>query len=129
MHATLTDLPTGVGYDLVLGEIVDAANSDLPDRKTAVFRSAGEDISDVDPTDITVTVDLRPSDSPSLVVPATGVYADAGGSTYVLKATPQGDEKVTVEILFSGSGEVAVSVPDGSLQPGDQVVVGVAEDR
>jgi len=127
MSATLTDLATGAEYDVVLDEIVDAVGSDLPDRKTAWFRSAGADISGVDPTDITVTVDLRPSDTPSLVVPATGVYADAGGSTYVLKATGDGDERVMVEVLFSGDGDVAISVPDGSLQPGDKVVVGVAD--
>ncbi len=125
ISATLREVQTDRRFELTLKEIVDAGSEEAPGRKIARFRPL-DDVSGVDPNDLTVEIDLRPSDRPSLVVPSTGLYADAGGTTYVLKETPEGTERITVEILFAADGEAAVN-PEGPLEAGDRVVVGMVE--
>ncbi len=126
MSAMLRDVRTDKRFPITLDEIVDDTETG-PDRRIARFHSVTGNLAGVDDTDITVEVDLRPSDQPSLVVPSTGVYADASGTTYVLKASPNGSERVLVEVLFAANGEAAVQPLEGSLAAGDGVVVGMAE--
>lgn len=68
-----------------------------------------------------------------LVVPATALFQDGNGITYVRRAVPgragpsadaMEEERIAVETLASEGGYVAIVALDGALTSGDEVVVG-----
>ncbi|WP_239120829.1 peptidoglycan-binding protein [Catellatospora chokoriensis] len=76
--------------------------------------------------DVRLTVRAASTDGEVLVVPLSGVFSGADGKLSV-QLLEQGGRlsRVTVTTGVSGDGYVAVTPVDGSIDPGDRVVVGV----
>ncbi|MGA3526667.1 peptidoglycan-binding protein [Melissospora conviva] len=76
---------------------------------------------------VRLTIETASSGGAELVVPVTALYAAADGATYVTKRDAEGrEQQVVVVPRLSAQGHVAVTVPDGRLQSGDLVTIGLA---
>jgi HlyD family secretion protein len=76
--------------------------------------------------DVRLSVAAASTAASVLVVPVSAVFADAGGQTSVLRQGPEGQDRIVVDAGPSGDGYVAVAPVQGTLEPGDAVVIGVA---
>ncbi|GAA3808797.1 peptidoglycan-binding domain-containing protein [Cellulomonas soli] len=77
------------------------------------------------------TITVGQAEPYDLVVPVSAVFEDTTGTMYVQRATPASSamaapttEQVTVSVTASAEGYVALSVLDGHLTIGDEVVIG-----
>ncbi len=73
---------------------------------------------------VRITVPVESTEGPVLSVPVSAVSLAADGSSRVQRSTDAGLEFVTVEPGLSAGGFVQVTPTDGTLEPGDLVVVG-----
>jgi peptidoglycan hydrolase-like protein with peptidoglycan-binding domain len=81
------------------------------------------------------TIETGSGETYPTVVPVSAIYEDAAGQTYVLLApttreggtdgqSPPAGRRVTIRVLESVQGYVAVKSDDEALQPGGEVVIG-----
>jgi hypothetical protein len=75
-------------------------------------------------TQVQVAAPTGSEEEPGLLVPLSGVYSAADGSTYVLTAATTKPQRVAVEVIATGDGLAMVVARDGSLAEGDDVIVG-----
>jgi peptidoglycan hydrolase-like protein with peptidoglycan-binding domain len=76
---------------------------------------------------VRITIPLKTSGGEVLAVPAAALSATADGSTHVeIDEGGETPRRVTVEPGLSTSGLVEITPLDGSIKPGDLVVVGYA---
>jgi HlyD family secretion protein len=75
--------------------------------------------------DVRLSVEAAATEGEVLVVPVAALFAGADGQTAAFRVTGDGRrEKVIVTVGVTGDGHVAVTPVEGTLEPGDQVVVG-----
>ncbi len=73
---------------------------------------------------VRVTVPIESTRGPVLAVPVSALSLAPDGSSRVQRSTDRGLEFVTVEPGLSAGGFVEVTPVDGTLEPGDLVVIG-----
>lgn len=112
LTATLPPLPDTATRDETTGETYYLVAIPVPDALDPA--AAG--------SEARVSVQIGADAVYPLVVPATAVYAESSGGSYVLVAG--GNERVTVRVDESRGGFAAVTAIDGELAAGDEVVLG-----
>lgn len=118
----------GAGVDAGDGTIISvsppAKSADGGFRCTVVVQPAEELPPTSVDTQAQVTALTGSDGEPGLLVPLSGVYSAADGTTYVVKASGEKSLKVSVDVIDTGDGLAMVVASEGSLTEGDDVVVG-----
>lgn len=118
----------GAGADAGDGTIISVSppvkSADGGFRCTVVVQPAEELPPTSVDTQAQVTALTGSDGEPGLLVPLSGVYSAADGTTYVLKASGEKSLKVSVDVINTGDGLAMVVASEGSLVDGDDVVVG-----
>lgn len=96
-------------------------------RYLVVVTPEGGDPEELAGLNLRVTIPIRATDGPVLSVPLPALVTDAGGVTRVRVARGGGFEDVAVEVGLAAGGYVAVTPVDGTIAPGDLVVVGIQQ--
>ena len=118
----------GAGVDAGDGTIISVSppvkSADGGFRCTVVVQPAEELPPTSVDTQAQVTALTGSDGEPGLLVPLSGVYSAADGTTYVVKASGEKSLKVSVDVIDTGDGLAMVVASEGSLTEGDDVVVG-----
>lgn len=122
---TMVAIVAGESVTVKLDSIVDAGSGGEPGSADliAVFIPVQGTGLDPTPTATRVTIDVRLTDTPSLVVPASALWAHGDGTDRVTVLLDDGTTTdVVVIIEHDAGGWFAVSDPDGQLSEGDHVI-------